>query len=386
MLGRSYDKDSKYFGAESGQTVRKFMNSKERLRQLAQYIIKIDDREIVDFYPFLTQVNVETSRTEAAVCTLTFVSMRNERGMWNIQDSALWSPWRRISIEAVFGTYRAEIMRGFIRSIQLDYPDDMSASVTVTGQDESILLYRTHVQKTYSTFEQPLKDELLIRELLKPNWTGNQVNAAEGTTCGNLYFEGTPISLIRDRAALNGYEFFIREGKVYFGPPRLTGEPQPVISVYAGKASNCSKFSVRQLPDGIQPEVKPGKSCSSVSQAFGTTVACRKEHGLWHIHMPRGHTLSKCEARAKTNAKEAAWKISATGELDGSAYGHVLLPNRTVRVDGIGSTYSGLWYVDEVKHSFSADGYRQSFKLLRHATWEMGMPVKPEALAQLRQR
>jgi len=377
------------------------MSQKEKLRQLAKCVVKINDQEIVDFYPFLSKVSVETSRKDAAICTLAFVSLRDERGLWNIQDANLWLPWKRIRIEAVFGTHREEIMRGFVREIKLDYPDDMSASVTVVGQDESIMLDREHVQKTYSTLEQPLKDDALIRELLKPHWTGSQVEAAEGTTCGNLYFDGTPIRLIRDRATLNGYEFFIREGKAYFGPPALTGDPQPTMLIYAGKLSNCIRFSVRHdghRPDSVHfvdvpessAEVDAGKSHTGDSQPLGKTAADSTAQGLnefnWRIQMPRGSTLFEREMRAKAKAEEASWKISATGELDGSVYGHVLMTNRTVNVDGVGSTYGGLWYVDAVKHHFSSDGYRQAFRLVRNAIGAAGLVGTPDALAQVRLR
>ena len=373
----------------------------QRLRQLAKCVVRIDDREIGDFYPYLQEVCVETSRTDAAVCTLSFVSVRDERGLWNIQDADLFSPWRRIGIEAVFGAHREEIMRGFIRDVRLDYPEDMNAIVTVTGQDESILLDREHVQKTYSTLEQPLKDDALIRELLKPHWVGAQVDAAAGTTCGNLYFDGTPIRLIRDRAVLNGYEFFIREGKAYFGPPALEGDPQPAILIYAGTASNCLRFSV--FHDGHRPdevcfvdtpessdEVDAGENYTDDSRLLGLTQADSSNQGLsdfaWRIQMPRGSTLAEREARARAKAREVAWKLSATGELDGSVYGHVLLTNRTVTVDGVGSTYGGLWYVDEVEHHFSIDGYCQTFQLVRNATGDAGTTGKPDALAQVRLR
>ncbi len=35
---------------------------------------------------------------------------------------------------------------------------------------------------------------------------------------------------------------------------------------------------------------------------------------------------------------------------------------------GVGSTYSGIYYVDSVTHTFTAKGYRQSFKLERNST------------------
>ena len=38
-----------------------------------------------------------------------------------------------------------------------------------------------------------------------------------------------------------------------------------------------------------------------------------------------------------------------------------------INVDGIGPTLGGLYYVDEVEHTFSSSGYRQRFKLTRSA-------------------
>ena len=81
-----------------------------------------------------------------------------------------------------------------------------------------------------------------------------------------------------------------------------------------------------------------------------------------------GASRAELERRAQAKADENAWKISAEGELDGTLYGHVLLTHVTVEVDGVGETYGGRYYVDEVTHHFDSEGYRQHFKLLRNAT------------------
>ena len=39
-----------------------------------------------------------------------------------------------------------------------------------------------------------------------------------------------------------------------------------------------------------------------------------------------------------------------------------------IDIDGIGTTFKGRYYVEEVKHRYSSTGYRQSFKLTRSAT------------------
>ncbi len=43
-------------------------------------------------------------------------------------------------------------------------------------------------------------------------------------------------------------------------------------------------------------------------------------------------------------------------------------PHKTVDINGIGDLFSGRYYVDEVSHTFSQDGYRKRFDLGRNAT------------------
>jgi len=56
------------------------------------------------------------------------------------------------------------------------------------------------------------------------------------------------------------------------------------------------------------------------------------------------------------------------GVLDTSVYLHVLFTGDVVRLEGVGETYGGLYYVDAVTHCFEAQGYRQTFKLTRNET------------------
>ena len=64
------------------------------------------------------------------------------------------------------------------------------------------------------------------------------------------------------------------------------------------------------------------------------------------------------------------WTLEAlarVGELDGTLYGHVLLPGQPVAVDGPGEWLGGIYYVDRVSHRFNTEGYRQQIRLLRNA-------------------
>ena len=69
---------------------------------------------------------------------------------------------------------------------------------------------------------------------------------------------------------------------------------------------------------------------------------------------------------------EAEWFVTVEGEIAGNQYGHVLKPRGTVIIKGVGETYSGVYYVTHVTHSFSRNGYTQLFRAKRNALMPMG--------------
>jgi hypothetical protein len=91
---------------------------------------------------------------------------------------------------------------------------------------------------------------------------------------------------------------------------------------------------------------------------------------LWRVKKEGDETEEEMRERAQGLANENAFKVIATGELDGALYGHVLLPGLLVSVDGTGARNGGIYYVDTVAHQFTPDGYRQQFQLIRNATGE----------------
>jgi hypothetical protein len=61
------------------------------------------------------------------------------------------------------------------------------------------------------------------------------------------------------------------------------------------------------------------------------------------------------------------WFVTGEGEVMANEYGVVLTPRATVTVKGVGATHSGVYYVTHVTHRFTAEGYRQNFKVKRNA-------------------
>jgi hypothetical protein len=338
--------------------------------------------EITDLYPFLTGVSIECSRTDAWSATLTFESRRDEQGKWVVQDSGLLNPWEPIVVEASFGSLSEEIFRGYIREVSASYPEEAgAATVTVECQDDSIVLDRNHVRQNWGEAEAPTTDGLIFQQIVSRNGLIPNPESGQGLSGLHVFQDATDIAFLLDRAEANGYELIFSAGQVYFGPMRLSGEPQATILVYAGRDTNCLRLDVKA--DGHQPEkvaydVAADEGTGNEERTLepdipllGTEPASGGGPGLpeyvWRLRRQGTNDEAELTARAQAKANEQAMRIKADGELDGTLYGHVLRVGELVPVDGVGDRLNGLYYVDTVSHSFSNDGYRQSFRLLRNA-------------------
>src|SRR6476659_10676234 len=103
----------------------------DKHREPAECVIRIDDQEISNLYPYLVEVRVQCSRREASTGSIRFDSRRDENGVWTVQDDPAIRTWKPIVIEAAFGSTTEEIVRGYIREVRSDYPQD-PGSTTVT--------------------------------------------------------------------------------------------------------------------------------------------------------------------------------------------------------------------------------------------------------------
>lgn len=349
----------------------------------ADCILRVDGEEIADLYPFLAEVEVENARTQSAEARLRFETHRDEAGRYAVQDREILVPWRHLVIEVDFGDRRQEIMRGYIREVQADYPGDRRTSVRVHCQDESLLMDRQHRRRVWGA-EAPTDDAAILAAILKDYPLKPHRDNGPGLAGLVLSQDQTDIAFLVRRAEANAYELMVRGGHVYFGPPRLEAEPQPVVRVYAGQDTHCQALSVKSdghLPDAVAyDEARPASGggiqvrrrvVRSALNALGPQPADSSGAGLppflWLMRGEGRAEPVELEALARRHADRAALRVRAEGELDGSRYRHVLRVGEPVAVDGIGSWLSGHYYVDSVLHRFDTQGYRQRFTLLRNA-------------------
>lgn len=368
-----------------------------KLRAPGECLIHIGDDEITDLYPFLMEVTVDTAREAASEAVLKFETRRDLDGSWIVQDDARIRPWKVLRVEAAFGEDTEEVMRGYIRQIDVAFPEDSGgATVTLAVQDDSLALDRAARNDNWGnegrTTDQAIVSAILSRNNLAPDGTpglGQQDLA--------LTQDDTDAAFLRKRAEVNGYEVIYRRGLVYFGPRRLTAKAQSTLKVYAGPDTNCLSFNVTDdgmKPDAVEYDVASAEGAATESSTLtpnldplgperATSVQTLDNGFVWKIRKEGESDAAKAETLAQESVNANSMKVNGKGVLDGALYGHVLLTGLPVGVDGVGTRHSGIWYVDKVRHVFDTTGYRQEFELLRNAYGD-NLPAASDPLDQLR--
>jgi hypothetical protein len=354
-------------------------------RQAASVKIEVGPAKS-DLGPLAAQISgveVRTSRSEAATATLTFDDRRGSDGRWMVADNPLLTAWAKVVVSADFVTHVEEIFRGFIAELKPAVPQNAGeAKLVIECQDEGFALAREHMRRVWGT-PAPLPDQVILTELIAPLGLRVAAGSGQGQTARSLSQDGPPIVFLRDRARASGYDMIFARGEVYFGPMRLSAAPQPTLMVQAGSGTNCLTFNLSDIagqPDviiydlaprteGAAPEtaeIKPAVPAlgrtpvAAEGAAIGTPATAR-------VAREGDEPAEATRARAQGMADQASFRIRATGELDGTLYGHVLAPGLPVRVDGTGDRNGGVYYVDKVTHAFTPDAYRQGFELIRNA-------------------
>jgi phage protein D len=359
-------------------------------RQPASCLIEVgeDLNDLGTLAALVTSVEITTARGEAATGTVIIEDRRDENGLWMAADSGLFTRWTPVKVSADFQTHVEEVFRGYVTQAKPSYPNNGGeTTLELTLQDESAALDREQMRTVWGE-DNPLSDLDILSELVSPLGLSADGESDTGQSSRALSQDATPIVFLRERAKANGFELIFGEGKVYFGPMRLDGEAQAPIMVYAGRSTNCLSLEIvddGQKPDEVRFDHAPREEGSeAVTETLtpditvlGESAAADEGAGLgtpsvWRVTKEGDETEEELRARAQALVNENSFKLRATGELDGSMYGHVLKVGRTVTVDGAGARYGGLYYTDKVVHAFSPDGYKQQFELIRNATGEGG--------------
>lgn len=331
---------------------------------------------------------------------LTFRAGRGETDLldYGLLSSPLLRPFNRVLMVVHCGTLPEVLMDGIITNQQLSPGQEPGTStLTVTGEDVSVMMDLEEKSE-----EHPAQPELvialkiiatyaqygLIPTVIPPPSVDVPLPTERIPTQ-----QGTDLQYLQQMAERFAYVFYVSPGPApftntaYWGPPVRLGVPQKALSVNLGPYTNVN--SIDFAHDGlasttVSGQIQDRRLNSSVPvETFASTRVPLVREPAW---MTQSHSRVKqmrstgldtvqAYARAQADTDAAADQVlRATGELDAMRYEALLKPRGLVGLRGVGDTYNGTYYVQQVTHDIRKGSYKQSFTLTREGTGAL-LPV-----------
>ncbi len=375
------------------------------------------------FYGDVVSLKVEESVAQATELTIQVAATIQDDGSWSHLEDDDLSLFTDVSVRAgftsggglagalaavasVFGAGGGgddglePLFDGYITSVHLNMTSDPgNATLEIHAMDATVLMSLEEKVITYPN----MSDSDIVQQIVMGGGYADRLQAdttptVHQDTDTTFIQHGTDIQFVRELARRNGLEFYFETDKTsgevvaYFQAPQLNGTPQPDLAIQFGDNSNLNQFSARlegQRPLSVkttQVDIKAGSAnLAQVGQTqfpklgdkdsndliggpLGSLVTPHDTQGQMLLSATPTSDATELQTMAQAVRDEAAWIITATGQINSDAYQSVLRPHRLVLVKGAGTPYSGKYYVTKVTHELKPDGtYTQNFEARRNA-------------------
>ncbi len=322
-------------------------------------------------------------------------AVRDSGSGWNFLDDDLFTRLTPIKILVTIGSGPAEpLIQAYVIETESELSNDPGGStLDVVAMDPTVLMNLDENVRPWPNMADSEIAEILFGEHgfatdVEP--TEPHRPEADVTTIQR----GTDIQFLKGLAERNGYECYVEadpadgEVKGHFHPPRLATKPQGVLSINMGESTNVNSLKARNDMIGPataeitaidveshadQPAAAPepsldelGSQPSLVPLRGNPALEPARPRRVLLAHTGLAHT-GELQTYAQAVVDRSAWSITAEGELNTVAYGKLLRAKQPVLLRGAGRQWSGLYYVEKVTHTLTADTYVQSFTLKRNA-------------------
>jgi phage protein D len=345
-------------------------------------IVSIAIDGVVDdaLVPDIVDIEVEEDVAVASVFRVRIAISQRRDGSWKHLDDERFEVWRRVKIDAGYPGGAETIIDGYVTHVDARLSAE-DPSLEISGLDVSAAMDLEEKQRAWVN----KKDHQIAQDIFTSYGLSYQVEdtvAEHQEDVATILQNETDIRFLRRLAARNGFECHVHAGTGFFRSPNMQDPPQPVLAVEFGGETNVADLTVRV--DGTPPteaEIRRIDPLDKREEAETLTASPRRSLGgrpltTLRRGQPPGRVLVRnqpsavvreMQTRLRQAYEAASGFVTIEGELDSRVYRGVLRARRLVTVKGAGASFSGLYYVTRVRHSFSADGYTQSFAAYRNA-------------------
>jgi phage protein D len=359
------------------------------------YTLYIDDQPAPpELIAVLQRLEVEDHAEMADMVRLSIaISIRDGCGSWNVVDQDTFKRLTKLRINVNVGSGKTEpLIEAYVIETNADFANQPGQSVlNVVAMEPTVKMnLKEQVRPWPNMADSDIANEIFTSSDYNFD---TDIDPTQPTRDENDHTEmqrGTDIQFLQALAQRNGYECYVElnpeTGRVegHFHKPRLQQDPQGVLSVNLGEATNVNSFQARF--DMLKPatvrasnvdvhsqEKQSADSDSLGDKPLGNASTVPTDDARQVLLSGTGLSQTgELQTAAQAAVDRSSWAITAEGEVNTVAYGDVLRAKRPVMVRGAGRQFSGTYYVERVLHTFTGDGYTQHFSLRRNAAGLLG--------------
>lgn len=302
-------------------------------------------------------------------------------GTWTYLDDPRFTVWNQLQIVGGYPDDNATLIDGFIThvSASLSSSGSEDSFLEITGMDGSALMDLEEKQVAWPN----KKDSDIAQQIFSSygfTWEVEDTQLQHAEAVATILQSESDIRFLRRLAARNGFECYLQGRRGFFRSPNLQDPPQKILAIQFDDQTNLASLGIQV--DGTPPTLLEIRRIDPVAkQVDRETLADLPRRKLGkrtlkdlRTRRPDGRRLIKQRPAAgateltselRSGYDAAGEFVTLTGQIDARAYGAVLRAKKLVTVKGLGSTYSGLYYVTRVRHLFNSDGYQQTFEAYR---------------------
>jgi len=355
---------------------------KENLR------IAIEGQEARDIYPDLLNLEVEMDEELAAMFKFQLSSLQRTDGTWNYLDDERFMVWKRVTISAGFPGSVEQLIDGYVTHVKPYFdPDPSQCMLEIWGMDASCLMDREERLKDWpNKRDSDIATEIFNTYGFMPEVEDTGIVHDEAVS--TIIQRETDMQFLQRLALRNGYLCYVEEGKGYFRPPQLDGPPQALLAVHFGdetnidsvsfevdglKATEVAMFQIDRTDKTVlQAAAARGQQTSLGQNDAAALLPSGVDPAKIYVGMNVASGNPEMTALCEGLFHDYSWFVTGEGKVDANKYGNVLKARQTVTIKGVGVTYSGVYYVTHVTHTFAAEGYTQRFRVRRNGLMPTG--------------
>ncbi|MGG6266453.1 phage late control D family protein [Leptolyngbya sp. AN10] len=304
-------------------------------------------------------------------------------------EEQLLLPFNRVIVTMTLNSQPRVLLDGIITFHEFAPSLELGESIfTITGEDVGVMMDLEeksieHPELNDKTIVETLITQYgkygLVPKLSTPQWSERPLNTERVPV--QL---GTDLAYIQELANRHGFVFYIKPGAVtgqniaYWGSPDRAAVPSKPLTFNMGSFTNVDTINFQY--DGLaatkvvgQVQDRKTNQIQAVSQTSSQRSLFSREPALTtqsHIRTTQFRQSARLATQASAYAQAKVDQsidrvITATGEVDTLTYGDLLQAGGTVDLRGVGYTYDGRYYVNEVTHEIRQGDYKQRFVMTR---------------------